>query len=423
MTSPAANMERAFASAKEQYAEWGVDVDAALTRLATIAISLHCWQGDDVGGFENTGQELGGGLAVTGRYPGKARTPDELRSDLDRTLTLLPGSHRLNLHASYAETGGRQVERNALEPEHFQRWIDWAKSRHIGMDFNPTYFAHPLAADGTTLTHPEKAIRQFWIDHGIACRRIGAAIGTALQSPCVTNVWIPDGCKDTPVDRKGPRQRLAESLDTIFAEPLDRQYIRDAVEGKLFGLGSESYVVGSQEFYLGYALSRHKLLCLDTGHYHPTEVVSDKISAVLLNLDEILLHVSRGVRWDSDHVVVLSDELQAIAQEVVRGEYLERVHIGLDFFDASINRVAAWVIGARAMLKALLLALLEPTETLRQLEAEGDTTSRLALLEELKSLPFGAVWDHYCLMLEVPAGRDWVGVVKSYEREVLARRG
>jgi L-rhamnose isomerase len=422
MTSPAENVERAFASATEQYAEWGVDVDAALTRLATIAISLHCWQGDDVGGFENTGQELGGGLAVTGRYPGKARTADELRSDLDKTLSLLPGSHRLNLHASYAETGGQKVRRNALEPEHFQRWIDWAKSRHIGMDFNPTYFAHPLAADGYTLTHPEKTIGHFWIDHGIACRRIGAAIGKALETPCVTNVWIPDGCKDTPIDRKGPRLRLVEALDAIFAEPLDRRYIRDAVEGKLFGLGSESYVVGSQEFYLGYALTRHKLLCLDTGHYHPTEIVSDKISAVLVYLDEILLHVSRGVRWDSDHVVVLSDELEAIAQELVRGEYLDRVHIGLDFFDASINRVAAWVIGARAMLKALLLALLEPTDTLRQLEADGDTTARLALLEELKALPFGAVWDHYCRSRDVPAGRDWLAEVKAYERDVQLKR-
>ena len=422
MTFPGGNTSRAFASAKEQYAEWGVDVDAALTRLATIAISLHCWQGDDVGGFENNGQELGGGLAVTGRYPGKARTADELRSDLDKTLSLLPGSHRLNLHASYAETGGRTVERDALGPQHFQRWIDWAKSRQIGMDFNPTYFAHRLAADGYTLTHPDKAIREFWIDHGIACRQIGAAIGKALETPCVTNVWIPDGCKDTPVDRKRPRQRLAESLDAIFAEPLDRQYIRDAVEGKLFGLGSESYVVGSQEFYLGYALTRHKLLCLDTGHYHPTEIVSDKISAVLLYLDEVLLHVSRGVRWDSDHVVVLSDELEAIAQELVRGEYLDRVHIGLDFFDASINRVAAWVIGARAMLKALLLALLEPTKTLRQLEADGDTTARLALLEELKALPFGAVWDHFCRSCEVPAGRDWLADVKAYERDVQSKR-
>jgi L-rhamnose isomerase len=423
MTAHGESRKFAFASAKEQYAECGVDVDAALRRLSTIAISLHCWQGDDVGGFENLRYALGGGLEVTGHFPGKARTPDELRSDLEKTLSLLPGSHRLNLHASYAETGVRKAERDALEPEDFQGWIDWAKSRQIGMDFNPTYFAHPLAVDGYTLTHPMKAHRQFWIDHGIACRRIGAAIGKALESPCVTNIWVPDGSKDTPIDRKAPRERLAESLDAIFAEPLDPRYIRDAVEGKLFGIGSESYVVGSHEFYFGYALTRRKLLCLDTGHYHPTEIVSDKISAVLLYLDEILLHVSRGVRWDSDHVVVLSDELEAIAQELVRGEYLDRVHIGLDFFDASINRVAAWVIGTRAMQKALLLALLEPTETLRQLEANGDATARLALLEELKALPFGAIWDHYCRSRNVPAGCDWLAEVKAYERDVLLKRG
>jgi L-rhamnose isomerase len=422
MNAADTNVERAFACAKEQYAEWGVNVETALKQLSTIAISLHCWQGDDVDGFENRGQELGGGLAVTGRYPGKARTPDELRSDLDQTLTLLPGTHRLNLHASYAETGDRQVERNLLQPEHFQNWIDWAKSRRIGMDFNPTFFSHHLADDGYTLAHADKAIREFWIEHGMACRRIGRAIGKALGSPCVTNVWIPDGSKESPIDRKGPRRRLLDSLDAIFAEPIDPNHIRDAVEGKLFGIGSESYVVGSHEFYLGYALSRKKLLCLDAGHYHPTEVVSDKISAVLTHLDEILLHVSRGVRWDSDHVVILTDELGAIAQELVRGDYLGRVHIGLDFFDASINRVAAWVIGARCMLKALLLALLEPAETLRQLEAEGDTTARLALLEELKTLPFGAVWDHYCRSQDVPAGRDWLTKVKSYERDVLSKR-
>jgi L-rhamnose isomerase len=422
MASTDTNVERAFVCAKEQYSEWGVDVETAMKRLSAIAISLHCWQGDDVGGFESNGQELGGGLAVTGRYPGKARTPGELRSDLDQTLALLPGSHRLNLHASYAETGGRQVERNRIQPEHFQDWIDWAKSRRIGMDFNPTFFSHLLADDGYTLAHADKAIREFWIEHGIACRRIGAAIGKALGSPCVTNVWIPDGSKESPIDRKGPRQRLADALDAIFAEPIDPKHNRDAVEGKLFGIGSESYVVGSHEFYLGYALSRKKLLCLDAGHYHPTEVVSDKISAVLTHLDEILLHVSRGVRWDSDHVVILTDELEAIAQELVRGDYLGRVHIGLDFFDASINRVAAWVIGARCMLKALLLAFLEPTETLRQLEAEGDYTARLALLEELKTLPFGAVWDHYCRTRNVPAGRDWLAKVKTYEHEVLSRR-
>jgi L-rhamnose isomerase len=422
MASSAANPEAAYEQAKEQYAEWGVDVEAALARLSSVAISLHCWQGDDVVGFEGTGQAIGGGLAVTGNYPGRARTPDELRADLDRTLSLLPGHHRLNLHASYAEVGSREVDRDALEPGHFRGWIDWAKSRRIGMDFNPTYFAHPLAADGYTLAHLDPGIRRFWIDHGIACRRIGAAIGAALGSPCITNVWIPDGSKEPPIDRKGPRARLAESLDALFAEPIDPAFNRDAVEGKLFGIGSESYVVGSHEFYHGYAVTRKKLLCLDAGHYHPTEVVSDKISAVLQHLDEILLHVSRGVRWDSDHVVILSDELEAIAQELVRGDYLGRVHIGLDFFDASINRVAAWVIGVRAMLKALLLALLEPTGSLRRLEAEGDYTARLALLEELKALPFGAVWDHHCRTHDVPAGRDWLAEVKTYEREVLAHR-
>ena len=423
MTAPETNAEKAFNLAKERYADWGVDVESVLTRLSTIAISLHCWQGDDVGGFENSGQELGAGLAVTGNYPGKARTADELRSDLDKTLSLLPGSHRLNLHASYAEMDGQKVDRDVLQPEHFRRWIDWAKDRRIGMDFNQTYFAHPLASDGYTLAHADPAIRRFWIDHGIVCRRIGAEIGKALGSPCITNLWIPDGSKEPPVDRKTPRQRLAEALDEIFADPIDPRFNRDAVEGKLFGIGSESYVVGSHEFYYGYAVTRKKLLCLDAGHYHPTEVVSDKISAVLQVLDEILLHVSRGVRWDSDHVVVLSDELEAIAQELVRGDYLGRVHIGLDFFDASINRVAAWVIGVRSTLKALLLALLEPIDTLRQLEADGDYTSRLAMLEELKTLPFGAVWDYYCIRHGVPTGRDWLTEVKTYEREILSTRG
>lgn len=422
MTSPYKNVEQAFALAKERYAGLGVDVDKALERLATIPISLHCWQGDDVGGFENTGEEIGGGLAVTGNYPGRARTPDELRADVDKTLSLIPGTHRFNLHASYAETGSKKVERDALQPEHFQRWIDWAKSKKLGMDFNPTYFAHPKAASGMTLAHPDPSIRNFWINHGIVCRRIGAAFGKALGTTCVTNVWIPDGMKDSPIDRKGPRQLLAQSLDAMFAEPIDARYNLDAVEGKLFGLGSESYVVGSHEFYLAYAVSRKKLLCLDAGHYHPTEVLSDKISAVLSVLDEILLHVSRGVRWDSDHVVILSDELEAIAQELVRGDFLGRVHIGLDFFDASINRVAAWVIGTRCMIKALLLALLEPTATLRQLEAEGNYTARLALLEELKTLPFGAVWDHYCQTKGVLVGPTWLDDVKRYETEVLAKR-
>jgi L-rhamnose isomerase len=415
-------LDRALELAREHYAEWGVSVDDALGRLSSVAISLHCWQGDDLGGFENTGQEIGGGLAVTGHYPGKARTPDELRSDLSAALSFLPGSHRVNLHASYAETGGRKIERDSLEVAHFARWIEWARSQKIGVDFNPTYFAHRLAADGLTLSHPDPSVRKFWIDHGTICRRIGASIGEALSSPCVTNFWIPDGSKDTPIDRKRPRQRLTESLDAIFAESIDPNLNRDAVEGKLFGIGSESYVVGSHEFYLGYALSRKKLLCLDAGHYHPTEVVSDKISAVLMQLDEILLHVSRGVRWDSDHVVVLSDELAAIAQELVRGEYLKRVHIGLDFFDASINRVAAWVIGGRSMLKSLLLALLEPTAILHSLEAQGDYTARLALVEELKTLPWGAVWDHYCRSSGVPESRRWLEGVRNYERDVLSKR-
>jgi L-rhamnose isomerase len=413
---------QAYHLARARYAELGVDVDRALERLSGLVISLHCWQGDDVVGFEDTGEAIGGGLAVTGNYPGRARTPDELRSDLDKALALIPGTHRLNLHASYAETTGRRVERNELQPEHFRRWIDWAKERKMGLDFNPTFFAHPKAADGWTLAHRDEGTRRFWVEHGIACRKIGAAMGQALGSPCVTNVWIPDGSKDTPVDRKGPRERLARALDEIFAEPIDPKVHRDAVESKLFGIGSESYVVGSHEFYLGYAITRKTLLCLDAGHFHPTEVISDKVSAVLTWLDEILLHVSRGVRWDSDHVVTFTDELQAIAQEVVRGDYLGRVHLGLDFFDASINRVAAWVIGTRAMLKALLLALLEPTERLQALEAAGDRTARLATLEELKSLPFGAVWDYYCLAKGVPVGAAWLADVKAYERDVQSRR-
>ncbi|HZZ27737.1 MAG TPA: L-rhamnose isomerase [Pirellulales bacterium] len=416
---------QAFQLAKEQYAELGVDVDSALSRLAGIAISLHCWQGDDVGGFENTGSELGGGLAVTGNYVGRARTPQELRADFEKATSLIPGRHRINLHACYvdpANTGGRRVERNQLEPKHFQSWIEWARNRRLGMDFNPTFFAHPKAADGFTLAHADAGIRRYWIEHGIACRRIGAAMGKALGSPCVTNVWIPDGFKDMPVDRSSPRRRLTESLDAIFAEPLDPQHNLDAVEGKLFGIGSESYVVGSHEFYLGYAVSRRKLVCLDAGHYHPTESLADKISAVLQWLDRILLHVSRGVRWDSDHVVTQTDDLYAIAQELVRGDYLGRTHIGLDYFDASINRVAAWVIGTRAMLKALLAALLEPIKKLREMEAAGDYTGRLAMLEELKSLPAGAVWDYYCRQQNVPSEQSWVNEIRGYEHTVLVKR-
>jgi L-rhamnose isomerase len=412
---------KAYEAARERYAAIGVDTEAALARLAGVPISLHCWQGDDVGGFDNPGAELGGGLAVTGNYPGKARTADELRSDLDKTYSLIPGKHRLNLHACYGDTGGH-VDRDAIEPKHFQGWIDWAKGRGIGMDFNPSCFGHPKAADGWTIASSDKAIAKFWIDHCIACRRIGAAIGEALGSPCVTNVWIPDGMKDLPIDRKGPRERLVAALDAIFAEKLDARHNLDAVECKLFGIGSESYVVGSHEFYLGYAITRKKVLCLDAGHFHPTEVISDKLSAVFPWVERLLLHVSRGVRWDSDHVVILTDELEAIGQELVRGDYLDRTHVGLDFFDASINRVAAWVIGTRAMIKSLLLALLEPNKQLRELEASGDFTGRLAMLEEQKTLPFGAVWDFYCLQSGVPVGAAWLEEVRRYEREVLTKR-
>jgi L-rhamnose isomerase len=415
-------IESAYELAKQQYAALGVDVAQAMEALKQIPISLHCWQGDDVGGFEGSGEDLGAGLAVTGNYLGKARTPDELRADLETALSMIPGSHRLNLHASYAETGGAPVDRNELQPEHFQSWIEWAREQKLGMDFNPTYFSHPKADDGFTLSHPDPGIRQFWIEHGIASRKIGAAIGEALGSPCVTNVWIADGYKDIPVDRKAPRERLAASLDKIFAEKLDPRHNLDAVECKLFGIGSESYVVGSHEFYMGYALTRKTLLCLDAGHFHPTEVISDKISSVMTYLDEILLHVSRGVRWDSDHVVILTDELQAIAQEIVRGGYLNRVHIGLDFFDASINRVAAWIIGTRCMIKALLMALLEPINSLREQELAGDLTTRLAMLEELKTMPFGAVWDYYCLQMGVPVGTSWLEKVKQYEADVLSQR-
>jgi len=408
--------------ARQRYADVGVDVDAALRRIASVSISLHCWQGDDVGGFEDPDGTLGGGLAATGNYPGKARTADELRSDAARALSLIPGTHRFNLHAFYGEFGGRRVERDAVGPEHFAGWIDWAKSLGIGLDFNPTLFSHPKAADNFTLSHRDQGIRRFWIDHAAACRRIGAAMGRALGTPCVTNVWIPDGMKDSPVDRVGPRERLTESLDAVFAEKIDPACNLDAVEGKLFGIGCESYTVGSHEFYLAYALSRHVLYTLDTGHYHPTETITDKISAVLQFLPQILLHVSRGVRWDSDHVVVLSDDLDAIAQELVRGDFLGRTHLGLDYFDASINRVAAWVIGARNTLKGLLKAMLEPTHLLRAAEEAADYTARLVLQEEIKGLPWGSVWDHYCAAANVPVGEAWLSDVKAYESGVLSAR-
>src|SRR5512133_2637971 len=401
-------VHNAYQQARERYAALGVDTEQALKQLASISLSLHCWQGDDVGGFENTGESLGGGIAATGNYPGKARTADELRQDLDRAYSLIPGKHRLNLHASYAETGGKNVDRNQIQPEHFSRWVDWARANGHGLDFNPTLFSHPKAASGFTLASYDPAIREFWIEHCIACRKIGASFGQALGTPCVTNIWIPDGYKDVPVDRKTPRVLLKESLDRVLAEPADTRYLLDAVEGKLFGMGVESYTVGSHEFYLGYAVSKGVLLCLDAGHFHPTETISDKLSAVPLYVPELLLHVSRGVRWDSDHVVIQNDDLQAITQEIVRGGYLPRVHIGLDYFDASINRVAAWAIGTRSTLRSVLMGLLEPLEQMKALEVSGDYTKRLALLEELKGMPFGAVWDYYCQQQCVPVGMSFI---------------
>ncbi len=415
-------IEQAYQIAKERYAGLGVDTDRALDALAPIALSLHCWQGDDVTGFENTGQTLSGGIAATGNYPGKARNPDELRRDLDQAYRLIPGRHRLNLHALYAETNGKHIERNELLPEHFAAWTDWAKANHHGIDFNPSLFSHPKAAGGFTLASYDRSIRNFWIEHCIASRKIGEAFGRALDTPCVTNIWIPDGLKDTPANRRTPRELLRNSLDTILAEQIDPRYNLDAVEGKLFGIGSESYVVGSHEFYLGYAITKRVLLTLDSGHFHPTENIADKISAVMLYVPELLLHLSRGVRWDSDHVVIVSDELQAIAQELVRGGYLTRVHIGLDYFDASINRVAAWVIGTRNALRALLMALLEPGDRLRQLEVMCDYTARLALLEELRGMPFGAVWDYHCVRQGVPAGLAYMDAIEEYEERELAKR-
>lgn len=417
-----AAIEKAYEVAKEQYAGWEVDTERALERLARIPVSMHCWQGDDVGGFENPEGLTGGGIMATGNYPGKARTADELRADAAKAMSLIPGTKRFNIHAIYLEPGPSRVERNAIEPRHFSRWIDWAKSLGIGLDFNPTFFSHPKAADGFTLSHRDEGIRRFWVEHGICCRKIGAAIGQALGTPCVTNVWIPDGMKDVTVDRLAPRQRLARSLDEMFAEPIDPRHNLDAIEAKLFGIGSETYVVGSHEFYLGYAVKTGKVLTLDAGHFHPTETIADKLTSILLFVPEVLLHVSRGIRWDSDHVVILNDDLKAIAEELVRHHFLDRVHIGLDFFDASINRVAAWVIGTRAMMKALLGALLEPTEKLRQLENAGNYTARLATFEEIKTLPLGAVWDYYCLKQGVPVGMAWMDEVKRYEAEVLSRR-
>lgn len=405
--------------AREKYAELGIDTEQAMSKLGGIKISMHCWQGDDVKGFLSD-NALSGGLQAIGNYPGAAKTAGQLRTDIELAFSLIPGKHKVNLHAIYADTD-EKIDLDQIETRHFERWVSWAKEQGIGMDFNPTCFSHKNADDGFTLSSAQDDIRNFWIEHCKRSRKIGEYFGKELGQKCVTNIWIADGYKDTPADRTAPRRRLLESLDEIFAEKLDETCSSDAVESKLFGLGSEAYVTGSHEFYMGYAATRKKLLTLDSGHFHPTEVISGKISALMLFFDEMLLHVSRPMRWDSDHVVTLDDELCEIAKELVRDDIYKRVHIGLDYFDASVNRVAAWVIGMRNMQKALLKALLEPTETIRAMELSGDYTGRLAFFEELRSMPWQAVWDEFCGRNNVPVGFAWLDTVRAYEKETLSR--
>lgn len=416
-----ASIDQAWELAKQRFAALNIDAEAALATLDTLPVSMHCWQGDDVAGFENPTGGLTGGIQATGNYPGKARNAAELRADLEQAFALIPGPKRLNLHAIYLESE-TPVARNEIKPEHFANWVAWARDHQLGLDFNPSCFSHPLSADGFTLSSANPETRRFWIEHCQASRRVSAYFGRELGTPSVMNIWVPDGMKDLTVDRLAFRQRLLSALDEVISEKFDPAHHIDAVESKLFGIGAESFTVGSNEFCLGYAASRQTALCLDAGHFHPTEVISDKISSAMLFVPRLLLHVSRPVRWDSDHVVLLDDETQAIAGEIVRHDLFDRVHIGLDFFDASINRIAAWVIGTRNMKKALLRALLEPTDQLKKLEQEGDYTGRLALLEEQKSLPWQAVWDIYCQRHNAPVGSQWLETVRGYEKSVLAQR-
>lgn len=406
--------------AKAAFADWGVDTEAALDRLARIPISMHCWQGDDVVGFERRSGSSGGGIQATGNHPGRARTPEELRADLDFAYSMIPGSHRLNLHAMYLDTD-ETPDRDEIEYRHFAPWVDWARDRGHGLDFNPTFFAHAKADDNLTLSHPDKAIRDFWIEHGRRCRDISARMGRELGTASVNNVWVPDGYKDTPIDRMAVRIRLEQALDEMFAPPQDPAQMRDAVESKLFGIGVEACTVGSHEFYLGYAIRKETLLCIDMGHFHPTENIADKLSAIALSLKDILLHVSRPMRWDSDHVILLDDAILAMAHELVSADLLDRTRIGLDFFDATISRTAAWVIGTRNMQKALLRALLTPLARLREAEDSLDHTTRLAMTEEFRDLPFGAVWEEFCARAEVPTGLTLIRELDGYQARVAAR--
>jgi L-rhamnose isomerase len=416
-------IEARYTAAKQQYADFGVDTERALERLNDVQLSLNCWQGDDVVGFEVREAGLStGGIQATGAYPGRARTIDELRQDLQKASSLLPGRKRVNLHAMYGDFDGKRIDRDAIRPEHFKSWMEWASSQRLSLDFNSTCFSHPLAESGFTLSSDKQEVRDFWIEHVQRAREIAAAMGRHQGNPCIHDIWLPDGAKDLTVRRFLHRKHLKESLDSIFKVAFDSSLMKDAVESKLFGIGSESFVVGSNEFYLGYAFTRNVMLCLDMGHFHPTESVADKISSILQYSNELLLHVSRGVRWDSDHVVIMNDDLNAVMAEVVRADALSRVHFALDYFDASMNRIGAWVIGARSTLKAILNALLEPVDRLKEVEAQGNFFGRLALLEEEKTLPLGAVWDYYCASHEVPSGDAWIGEVQRYENEVLRGR-
>ncbi len=416
-------IEQAYQLAKEQYAELGINTDLVIGKMKEVVISLHCWQTDDVGGFETPDSTLsGGGIQATGNYPGKAHTIAQVRADLEKVISLLPGKQRLNLHAIYGDFQGERVDRDQIEVKHFQSWIDWCKAQGIGMDFNASCFSHPRAADGYTLSSKNEENRKFWVEHVKRCRAISSEIGKQLGTSCVHNIWIPDGSKDTPVDRNGYRVNLKKSLDEALKVKYPKEWMKDAVESKLFGIGVESMTVGSHDFYLGYAIKNDTIICLDNGHFHPTEQVGDKISACLQWVDEVLLHVTRPIRWDSDHVVTLNEDVQMIASEIVRNNFISRVKVGLDFFDASINRIGAYVIGTRAAQKAFMIALLEPTVTLLKYEEAGQNFERLALLEELKTKPFGAVWDYYCLQENVPVGEEYISDIQQYEKEVLLKR-
>lgn len=413
---------RNYEVAKERYQEIDVDTDAVIEKMQEIKVSVHCWQGDDVTGFLNPDGELTGGILSTGDYPGKAQTPEQLRQDLGKAYSLIPGKHKLNLHAMYLDTD-ESVDLNEIEPKHFSAWVEWAKEQELGIDFNPTFFSHPMYKDGFTLGSLDPEVREFWIEHGKRTRKIAEYFGKETGQTSINNFWVPDGFKDNPIDTLGARKRLMESLDEIFTEELNEDYTQEAVESKLFGIGAEAFTLGSHEFYMGYGITRDKLICLDAGHFHPTEVISNKLSTLALFSKGISLHVSRPVRWDSDHVVTMDDELQAIANEIVRNDLLEKTNIGLDFFDGTINRIAAWVIGTRNTQKAFMKALLEPTDFLKKKEAEGDFTTRLAYTEELKDFPFSDVWNYFCVKNDVPVGLDWLKEVQQYEKEVLAKRG